>query len=209
MITIADPSTDYFGAIEASDVHRASDLVLGLLDAGTSIGKITKEVLAPAQVRVGQLWQSGWWSVADEHVATSITERALSALTHAATPRRGVHTRHVAVACAEGEWHSLPARMAAAAAGATGEARVTILGPSLPAEQLHHRLSAGDIDVLALSCTMPTNLIGAARCIAAAHDIGIPVIIGGRALGSLPLRAHAIGADGCSLDPQVLLPYPT
>ena len=205
MIALADPPTDYFRAIQSFDVHRASDLVLALLDEGTPIARITTEVLAPAQLRVGQLWESGSWSVADEHVATSITEGALSALTHAARPRRGVQARHIAVACAEGEWHSLPARMAAAVAGSNGEARVTILGPSLPAEQLHRRLSAGDVDVLALSCTMPTNLIGAARCIAAAHDLHIPVIVGGRALGDSRHRANAIGADGWSVDAKVLL----
>ena len=199
------PPEDYFDAIEASDVDQASDHLLSLLDDGTPIEEITTEVIAPVQVRVGQLWQSGWWSVADEHVATSITERALAALTHAAVPPAGVQTRHIAVGYAEGEWHTLPALMAAAVAGSTGEAKVTILGPSLPAAQLHHRLSAGDIDVLALSCTMPTNLIGAARCIAAAHDLDIPVIIGGRALGGSPFRAQAIGADGWALDPKVLL----
>lgn len=205
MSSLADPPTGYFRAVAAFDAHAANDLVIGLLDEGTPMDRITKDVLAPAQVRVGQMWESGRWSVADEHVATSITEGALSALTYAAMPRRAAHTRHVAVACVEGEWHSLPARMAAAVAGATGETRVTMLGPSLPAEQLHRRLSAGDIDVLALSCTMPTNLIGAARCIAAVHDLDVPVIVGGRALGHSPRRAQAIGADGWAVDAEVLL----
>jgi methanogenic corrinoid protein MtbC1 len=204
-MALPNPPTDYFRAIENFDAPRASGLVLDLLDVGTPIGKIATEVLAPAQLRVGQLWESGWWSVADEHLATSITEDALSALTHAAAPRQRVHTRHVAVTCAEGEWHSLPARLVAAVAGTTGEVRVTILGPSLPPEQLHHRLSAGDIDVLALSCTMPTNLIGAARCIAAAHDLHVPVIVGGRALGTSPHRAWGLGADGWAVDAEVLL----
>jgi methanogenic corrinoid protein MtbC1 len=203
-----DPSKDYFRAVAACDVHAASDLVLQLLDEGMPMGRIISEILAPAQVRVGQMWESGRWSVADEHVATSITEGALSALTYAGTPRRGAHTRHVAMACAEGEWHSLPARMAAAVAGATGEVRVTMLGPSLPAEQLHRRLSAGDVDVLALSCTMPTNLVGAARCIAAAHDLDIPVMVGGRAFGNGPRRAVAIGADGWAADADALLGVP-
>jgi methanogenic corrinoid protein MtbC1 len=202
---LADPPTDYFRAVEAFDVYGASDYVVELLDEGTPIETITKEVLAPAQVRVGQLWESGTWSVADEHVATSITEGALSALTHAATPRRAAYTRHVALACVEGEWHALPGRMAAAVAGVNGEARVTMLGASLPPEQLHRRLSAGDIDVLALSCTMPTNLVGAARCIAAAHDLDVPVIVGGRAFGDSPHRALAIGADGWAVDAAVLL----
>lgn len=190
-----DSPVRYFRAVEAVNVPAASELVIELLDAGMPLERITTEVLAPAQVRAGQLWASGTWSVADEHVATSITETALSSLTHAAMPRRGSSSRHVAMACAQGERHSLPARMAAAVAGASGEVRVTMLGASLPAEQLHRRLSLGDIDVLALSCTMATNLIGAARCVAVAHQLDVPVIAGGSAFGSSPHRAWAIGAD--------------
>jgi hypothetical protein len=95
--------------------------------------------------------------------------------------------------------------MAGAIAGASGEARVTILGASLPHDQLHRRLSAGDIDVLALSCTLPTNLIGTARCIAAAHDLDVPVVVGGRAFGDSARRAQAIGADGWAADAEALL----
>lgn len=200
----AGAASEFFRAVEAYDVHKASDLVISLLDEGLPMGQIITDVLAPAQVRAGELWRSGRWSVADEHAATSITEGALAALTYAATPRRGSHTRHVAVACVEGEWHSLPARMAAAIAGASGEVRVTMLGPSIPVEHLHSRLSQGDIDVLALSCSLPTNLVGAARCIAAAHDLGTPVIVGGRGFGGSAHRAQAIGADRWTADPTVL-----
>jgi methanogenic corrinoid protein MtbC1 len=205
MTTLTDPLTEYFRAVAGFDPRGASDVVLQLLDDGTPLEQITTEILTPAQVRVGELWESGKWSVADEHVATSITERALAMLTYAATPRRDAHNRHVAVACAEGEWHSLPARMAAAVVGASGDARVTMLGPSIAVDQLHHRLSAGDIDVLALSCTLPTNLIGAARCIAAAHDLGVPVVAGGRAFGPDAHRARALGADSWATDATVLL----
>ncbi|WP_159085852.1 cobalamin B12-binding domain-containing protein [Aeromicrobium chenweiae] len=205
MSSPTDPAAAYGRLLETFDVHGASDLVVELLDGGMSVERIITDVLAPAQVGVGERWESGAWSVADEHVATSVTEAALAALTHAARPRRGTQTRHVAVACAEGEWHSLPARMAATIAGATGEVRVTMLGASLPAEQLHRRLSVGDIDMLALSCSMPTNLIGAARCIAAAHDVAVPVMIGGRALGGTHDRAHAIGADAWAPDASSIL----
>lgn len=200
MTSPIDPRTDYFRAVAGFDMRRASDVVLQLLDGGTPVEQITTEILAPAQVRVGALWESGSWSVADEHVATSITEGALSALTHATAAHHVSAGRHVALACAEGEWHSLPARMAAAILAAPGDVRVTMLGPSLPADQLHWRLSAGDVDVLALSCTMPTNLIGAARCIAAAHDLDVPVVAGGRAFGRDARRALAIGADAWAAD---------
>ncbi|MCX6401502.1 MAG: cobalamin-dependent protein [Propionibacteriales bacterium] len=204
MNELADSSAEFFGAVEAANGQAASELAVELLDAGTPLEKIATEVLAPAQVRVGELWEAGTWSVADEHVATAITETALSSLTRASMPLRASPSRHIAMACAQGERHSLPARMAAAVAGANGEARVTMLGALLPEEQLHRRLALGDIDVLALSCTMPTNLIGAARSVDVAHQWGVPVIAGGSAFGSSPHRARAIGADGWAADAVLL-----
>jgi methanogenic corrinoid protein MtbC1 len=187
----------YFDTLRRVDPPAASTYVLELLDEGTPLRAIAEDVLRPAQVRVGQLWENGVWSVADEHAATAITESALAALVTAAKPRpAAVPTQapHVVVSCCEGEWHTLPGRMIAAVALVAG-ARVTFLGPSMPAEHLGRRLQAGDVDVLALSCTMPTNLIGAARCIAAAHDAGVPVVVGGRAFAGKEQRAVAIGAD--------------
>jgi methanogenic corrinoid protein MtbC1 len=193
----------YFQALAEVDPRRASELVIGLLDEGISQQQITAEVIAPSQVRVGQMWEQGRWTVADEHAATAVTETALAALT-AATATPPSSPVHVVIACAEGEWHTLPARMVAGSAGSSG-VRVTVLGPSLPAAHLAQRLDVGDVDLLALSCTMPTNLLGAARSIAAAHDAGVPVIAGGRAFGPGPDRAHALGADAWATDAGSLL----
>lgn len=187
----------YFDALARVDQPAATTHVLELLDEGTPLQSIITNVLIPAQVRVGELWASGAWGVADEHAATAVTETALSALVTAASRRtRATDTRapHVLVACAEGEWHALPARMTGAAALDTG-ARVTFLGASMSAEHLGRRMRAGDVDVLALSCTLPPNLLGAARCVQAAHEAGVPVVAGGRAFAGRAQRADAIGAD--------------
>jgi methanogenic corrinoid protein MtbC1 len=194
-----DPLEQYFQTVAEVDVAGATEVIMELLESGAAPAQIISEVLGPAQVRVGELWEQGVWSVADEHAATAVTETALAALSMATT-RRTTGQRHAVVACAEGEWHTLPARMAATIVAAAGEPRVTMLGPSLPAEYLGRRLEAGDVDVLALSCTVPTNLIGAARSIAAAHAAGVPVMAGGRAFGRTPRRAQAIGADAWAAD---------
>lgn len=205
MTVMAGGLDRFFRTVETVDPVGASDIVLELLYEGASLAQITREVLGPSQVRVGQRWDQGAWSVADVHAATAVTETALAALTLAgrARPGPGAGARHVIMACAEGEWHALPARMVAAVAD-TGDVRVTVLGPSLPADQLGRRLAAGDVDLVALSCTMPSNLLGAARCIQAAHAHGVPVLAGGRAFGADPRRAEAIGADSWAPDGSAL-----
>jgi MerR family transcriptional regulator, light-induced transcriptional regulator len=198
---------DYFDALVRCDPAAATDLVMELLESGASLSEIVQDVLGPAQTRVGELWERGEWSVAHEHTATAVTEVAVSAL-WAMTARRKLNGGpRVAVACAEGEWHALPPRMAAALAAEAG-ANVTVLGPSMPADHLQRRLADGDIDVLALSCTVPANLVGAARCVAAAHAVGVPVVVGGRAFAGRQQRADAIGADLLADAPERLSELP-
>jgi methanogenic corrinoid protein MtbC1 len=198
---------DYFDSLERGDPAAATDLVMDLLEAGASLSEIVRDVLAPAQTRVGELWESGQWSVAQEHTATAVTEAAVSALWVMTTRRQLSGGPRVAVACAEGEWHVLPPRIAAAMAAEAG-ADVTVLGPSMPADHLQRRLAVGDIDLLALSCTVPTNLAGAARSVAAAHAVGLPVVVGGRAFAGRRQRAAAIGADLLADAPQRLAELP-
>ena len=198
---------DYFGALVRCDPAAATDLVMDLLESGASLSEIVSDVLAPAQTLVGELWERGEWSVAQEHAATAVTEAAVSAL-WVMTARRQLGGRpRVAVACAEGEWHQLPPRLAAALAAEAG-ADVTALGPSMPADHLRRRLEVGDLDVLALSCTVPTNLVGATRCVAAAHAAGVPVVVGGRAFAGRLQRATAIGADLLADAPERLSELP-
>jgi len=62
--------------------------------------------------------------------------------------------------------------------------RVMFLGPSVPAADLGDFLDLQRPLALALSCSMPTAFVAAARSVAAAHDLGIPVVGGGRVLAT-------------------------
>jgi methanogenic corrinoid protein MtbC1 len=190
----------YFGALSAADAWAAADVLASALDCGEAQHQLIREVIVPAQRRVGELWFSGEWNVADEHAATAVSEHSLVLL---ANPRPGKPSRRVVLACAEGEWHTLPARLAANLAGG-GDVDIVMLGGSVPAEHLRQYLRASQPDALALSCTMPTNLIGAARSISAAHAEHIPVIVGGAAWGSGDHRATQLGADLRLEDPGAL-----
>ena len=190
----------YFGALTAADARTAADLLNAALERGEPPDRLIRDVLIPAQRRVGELWFSGAWNVADEHAATAVSEQALALLT---APRAGTPSRKIVLACAEGEWHTLPARLAGGL-GSGGDVNIVMLGGSIPADHLRLYLRASQPSALALSCTMPTNLIGAARSISAAHAEGIPVIAGGAAWGPGDHRATRLGADLRLDDPGAL-----
>lgn len=152
------------------------------------------KLLAEVQRKVGDLWQHNELTVADEHASTAIVDLALAAACFEADRRRHAPEGTVVVACAEEEWHVMPARMFAEQVRAAGW-DVVFLGASTPAEHLQRFVAAERPAAVAVSCTVPLYLHGARRAISASHAAGVPVLAGGAAFGTAPNRAAAIGAD--------------
>jgi methanogenic corrinoid protein MtbC1 len=165
---------------------------LDLLDNGTPADDVIVDLLAVAQREVGSRWQRNEWSVADEHLATAVTQKSLDAVAGTVVPptARG----NVVVACAEGDWHSLPAQMFAERLYLRGF-EVSFLGASTPVDHVEALLGRHQFDALAVSCNVPLFFDGVARLAVAAHRQGTPVIAGGRALGGDDRRAAHLGAD--------------
>jgi methanogenic corrinoid protein MtbC1 len=183
---------EFFDALAAADEWRAVDVAVGLAAAGTPVEQILLDLVAPAQERIGLLWQAGAWSVACEHAATCINERVIAAVTARGSARgdRG----HVVLSCVAGEWHSLPARLVGEVLRCAGW-RVTFLGASVPSAQLVSYIHERSPDVVALSCTMPVHLPGTHRTVTAARRGGTRVLAGGPGFGPAGRWAHAIGVD--------------
>ena len=78
------------------------------------------KLLAEVQQAVGDLWQQNELTVADEHAATAVVDLALAAACLEAERRPHALGGTVVVACAEEEWHVMPARMFAEQLTAAG-----------------------------------------------------------------------------------------
>jgi hypothetical protein len=129
----------YLQALSTADSGTAVEVIDEALGRGQAPKQLLLDVLIPGQREIGRRWMNGTWSVADEHAATAIAEQALTVV---APPRRSAPTaRRIALACAEGEWHTMPARLAAELAR-TSALDVVMLGPSIPARS-SAALSAG------------------------------------------------------------------
>jgi methanogenic corrinoid protein MtbC1 len=181
--------------LELIQARRRDDAVELVRSAAREAGlAVTVKLLAEVQRQVGDLWQHNELTVADEHAATAITDLALAAACLEAQRRRHAPEGTVVVACAEEEWHVMPARMFAEQLTAAGW-DVVFLGASTPAEHLQRFVAAERPAAVAVSCTVPIHLHGARRAISASHAVGVPVLAGGAAFGTDPARAAAIGAD--------------
>src|SRR4029079_11324317 len=90
-----------------------------LLDNGTPPIRVLTDVIAVAQRAVGGRWQRGEWSVAEEHAATA-TSVSATKIVRAHVDRSPVTRGRVIVACAQREWHELPAMIIECALRAEG-----------------------------------------------------------------------------------------
>lgn len=198
-VTAADVA-GFLASLEARDTGDATALALRLADDGAPVPEVLVDLVGAAQIEVGERWQRNEYSIADEHAATAISDIVVSVLT--ANPVPIVDRPNVVVLCANGEWHLLAARLIAEVLRGNGFA-ITFLGASMPASHLSRFLRSNrDIDVVAISCSTPLAFAGAVSCVAVAHDAGVPVIVGGRALGTDGTRAESIGADLWAPDAQ-------
>ena len=193
----------YVVALRSGDRRGATHVALGLLERGVPAERLVTEVLAAAQAMVGREWQLGRLSVAVEHRASTITESVLLALSEAVlrapdAVAEGSRGRAV-VACAEGEWHTLPGRMASEVMRMRG-IDVTFIGPSLPAEELASFVAEEEITAVAITCSMPMTLSGAWRSISALRELGTTVDAGGRGFGADGRWAWVLGADQWASD---------
>ncbi len=186
---------EYLAALGRGDRPAAVGQVRRLRDDGHDVVTLVSELLAPAQLRVGELWVADTWSVAREHAATAISESVLTMLalereTTAAVP---ADAPAVIVSCVEQEWHALPALMVAEHLRADGYA-VTFLGANSSAQVLvRHVHDLGPVAAL-LSCSLSGFLPLARRQVEAVRETGTPVVVGGAAFDADGRRARTLGA---------------
>lgn len=183
----------YLTLVGDADEPGALEFVFGLLDDGMPAERVLLDVIAPAQRRVGELWAANEWSVAREHAATAISEHVVAAVAARTLvrPTRG----RIVVACVDGEYHALPARMLAEVLRLRGW-RVDFLGASVPGPHLVSYLHQTGPELVALSCTLPIRLPRAHGLIVSCRTAGVPVLAGGPGFGPGGRFAEILGADG-------------
>ena len=204
-MTVVDPHSHIRLALHAALIGgnpgAAYGLVRELMDEGVTFEAVLFDYLAPVQREVGSRWQQADYRIAEEHAASATTETVIALL--AGSFDMDEDAPHVVVACAQGDTHSLPARMVSAYLTYLGW-RVTFLGATVPAADLGAFLADEQPEALVLSCSLTANLRGARESIRAAHGAGVPVVAGGRAFGASNERAAALGADAWLGDPRQL-----
>jgi methanogenic corrinoid protein MtbC1 len=151
---IADLAGAYADALIGGDEIAAEIAIREAMDADLGTAEIDEKVIAPALWLIGELWERGQISIAEEHIATEITVRVLALQREAqrVAQARGLH--RVMLATAPGELHVVALRMVENLVRGAGY-DVVMLGADVPAHTLAAAAHLHEPDVLCLSSTMP------------------------------------------------------
>jgi methanogenic corrinoid protein MtbC1 len=186
-------------ALLEGDSGSAFHMSRGLLDEGIPFDVVLFDVVAAAHADFGTRWQEGDYRIADEHAASGAVETLIAMLAGSFDlPEEGTE---IVIAAAEGDYHSLGARIAAAYLLWLGY-RVRYLGSNMDATDLAGHLAEEPPTALILSCAVPILLPGARASIQASHQAGVPVLAGGNGFGLDGVWAYAVGADAWVSSPR-------
>ncbi|MGV0851865.1 cobalamin B12-binding domain-containing protein [Mycolicibacterium phlei] len=188
-----------WNAVLDADENAAVDTVFAAVDAGMAPEDALLDVIAPVQQRIGSEWAANRITVAQEHAATAINDRVIAALSRHPAAGRADSAGRVTVACVDGEWHALPARLLAETLRLRGW-RVDFLGAQVPTPHLIAHLHQHAPDAVALSCSIATRLPTAHAAITACQSAGVSVLVGGAAFGPDGRYARLLGADAWAAD---------
>ena len=190
--------SSYLGAIRDGDRRRAFEIVDDSRGSGLDLGTLYIGVLQPALREIGRLWQENQISVADEHLATAITQAAMARAYQSAFTWRTTEGRTLIGACADLERHEIGLRMLCDLLDLEGW-DTTYLGATVPTESLVAMVQRRHPDVVALSVTLSPHLPRLREMIDAVRralgDRPPLIIVGGCPFLDDPKLADAVGAD--------------
>jgi MerR family transcriptional regulator, light-induced transcriptional regulator len=190
-VSVTEDNQDaYWAAVQARDVGAAYDVAAGCLARGARLGEVLEALVSQAQDRVGRLWAADALSVAEEHAATAVSEQVVARLARLVPQPDGAL---VLVACAEREWHSLPALVVTHTLRDLG-LRAEFVGPSASPDHVVARILDTGPRAVLLSASVASSLPRVRRQVEAVRSTGTPVVVGGRGFGGDPQRALALGA---------------
>jgi methanogenic corrinoid protein MtbC1 len=181
------------GALDRLDEPGAHAVVDRLLAAFT-IETVLRDVVMPYLRDLGERWERGEASVAQEHFASNVLRGRLLGLARGWGARSAPTT---VLACAPGEQHDLPLIAFGLVLAARGRA-VTYLGPDTPVATIHDVVREVQAQLVVVSATT-TERFSAVRRELAERARAVPVALAGA--GASESLARRIGATLLSGDP--------
>lgn len=187
----------FLAAILEGDHRKCLDIAKEAVTAGKDIEQFYLHIIQPVMYEIGMLWERGTISVAQEHLASAIVGRVMASTSMLEVTPNKVMNKAV-ITSAPNEFHEIGAWMISDILEHEGWV-VRYLGANTPANDLLELLRSFQPRVLAMSVTMPFNILKAKEIINAikadAELDKIVIIVGGRPFNDNVELWRSTGAD--------------
>ena len=193
-------ATMFLQAILSGQRAAAVQVAREALRAGTPLQSLYLDVFQPALYEVGARWEANQLTVAQEHVATAITQFVMAQIYQ--PPRQDITRGTVLLTGVEGELHNIGAVMVGDLLETSGW-NVRFLGTNLPATAILSAIGETSPTYVGVSITMLFNVAAARELIRAIkRDFGdrLRVMVGGAAFRSNPDLWRQVAADAFAPD---------
>ncbi|HEY5357593.1 MAG TPA: cobalamin B12-binding domain-containing protein [Streptosporangiaceae bacterium] len=180
-------------ALDAFD-EPAAQAVLDRLVSDLSMRTVLRDIVMPFLSELGERWEQGTASIAQEHFASNVLRGRLAGLA------RGWgegHGPRAVLACPPGELHDLPLMVFGIVLNRIGW-RIDYYGISTPVDELMSTVAARRPDIVVLASTVSENFEPVAAQLAALAQ-RVPLALAGA--GATPEIVAAVGATLLTGDP--------
>ncbi|MDP1848522.1 MAG: diguanylate cyclase [Solirubrobacteraceae bacterium] len=176
-------SRRYGDALRVAQTSAAEQVVDDALAAGLAPAVIQSLIIEPAMERIGRLWEANAITVADEHLATAVSQSVLVKLFDRLTVARPRSRERVLLAAVEGQHHVLGLRMIADVMEGAGF-DVLYLGADVPVDALRRFAGEHRPSITGLAFAISVGVGVLAESIHAVHEAcpGTRIMLGGRAV---------------------------
>jgi methanogenic corrinoid protein MtbC1 len=192
----------FLAAILGGKRQAALNIIDEALREGHSHVDIYVDVFSESLHRVGELWEMNKISVAQEHIATSITQYAIATIYPRLVPA-AVHRGNMVVTGVSGELHQIGANLVADSMEANGWT-VRFLGTNLPHSSVLSTVEEISADVLCISTTILANLPSVVELVRAVRsklgERAPRIILGGAAYRLATQFAREVGTTEAVTD---------
>jgi DNA-binding transcriptional MerR regulator len=180
-------------ALDAFD-EPAAQAVLDRLVSDLSLATVLRDVVVPYLTELGERWERGTASVAQEHFASNVIRGRLAGL---ARGWGNGHGPRAVLACPPGELHDLALMVFGIMLNRSGW-RIDYLGMITPVDELTQTVAMRRPDLVVLAATLPENLEPLAPQLTTLAQHA-PLALAGA--GATPELAAAVGARLLTGDP--------
>jgi methanogenic corrinoid protein MtbC1 len=195
----ASVATRFADLLQHNAPREAREFALGAVAGGDRARDVYLDMLAPALEVIGDRWERGAATVAQEHLATAVVASIMATLAPTLEEAPAVRQR-VVLTCTDGELHDLGLRMLGDFLEGDGW-EVFYLGAVTPAAALVDFLADVKPAVVGLSVTLSTHLDATRATISTIRERSDTyILVGGGAFAGDATIASDIGADGFAAD---------